>query len=491
MKFKKITACVLSLTLVFSAFAAGGYTNIFNSDSVSAESKLPENNIDPIYHKYYAPNEESGIVPYSISATLENYDFELKNGDTIDKEDLENHGIVVTEVCGWLHDVPEDPLCGQITPLASNRTRTHTLNDCKVCIPSKLVNGKNTIYITYCAKQFCVDTTEVAELVVNVNYTDASSDAEIKDYLPNHISRSPEDIFTFKCDENGETCLDVSQNEALVYSFNYADSTKALIYSGSDIENLKLDYPELKISEVQDTLSYGTDAEVPCNNMSDDTTYYQIDTSELTKEQFTELCSELEESKYGNDINYARFVSTDSVDYLTMSFVPVTYNYIEDYDFRGCDKTYEEGAWHYYKTFQAVDCYISSYLFQYERKLDIKDFDLSYSLQDDNDPSWCYLQSLKSVVDSSDTYDAYAARTEWEADPNAPKEIEYNPPELDHDITMLDMTLVSQWLMCDISLTDEQVTYYDVTGDGSTNLCDLAMMKQYLMHDEVTLWPNK
>jgi len=54
-------------------------------------------------------------------------------------------------------------------------------------------------------------------------------------------------------------------------------------------------------------------------------------------------------------------------------------------------------------------------------------------------------------------------------------------------IDLTDLTMLSQYLLYDISLDQEQISRADVTGDGLTDISDLALLKQYVMNDQVTL----
>lgn len=52
------------------------------------------------------------------------------------------------------------------------------------------------------------------------------------------------------------------------------------------------------------------------------------------------------------------------------------------------------------------------------------------------------------------------------------------------EVDMTDMTLLSQYLVHDIKLTDAQLKAADVAINGNVELADLALMKQYMMKEE-------
>ncbi|MDO5560552.1 MAG: dockerin type I repeat-containing protein, partial [Oscillospiraceae bacterium] len=59
-------------------------------------------------------------------------------------------------------------------------------------------------------------------------------------------------------------------------------------------------------------------------------------------------------------------------------------------------------------------------------------------------------------------------------------------------VEMTDLTTLSQYLIHDIKLTDEQMILADVTGDNEVGLADLSHLKQYIMHeDNIVLGPQK
>lgn len=55
------------------------------------------------------------------------------------------------------------------------------------------------------------------------------------------------------------------------------------------------------------------------------------------------------------------------------------------------------------------------------------------------------------------------------------------------DVDLSDMTVISQYLLKDIELNDEQEFSADVTGDGKVDVSDLALIKQYVMGEDVKL----
>ncbi|MDO5561004.1 MAG: dockerin type I domain-containing protein [Oscillospiraceae bacterium] len=490
MKIKKIAACVMSLTLVFALGAANSYSDVFNGCTVSAEelytSKLPENNFHPTQERYIAPRV---TVPYSLTATLDNYDFELKNGETIDRETLKSHGIVITEECGYQHE--EEGMRGVITPLATPRTQTHSIDICNVFIPSKLVNGTNKIYITYLPDRHSIDTTGIAELEINVEYIDGTEDSAVKDYLPNHIDRKPVDLFEYKLEEDGESCLDISPDKATVYTCDTVDPGRTLIYDSDDIDSLKLDYPQLGITEVQDSLAYGSDKQIECKDMTEGKIYYKLDAGDISDDEFNALCSELKNSKYGNDIKLAKFVTANDVDRLTISFTPCNYDYNPRVDYRELDEYITADGKVGFKHDIPNDPACIDDIYKYAVRLDVRDFNVDYTLSDtEKDPDYCYLQSLTSVIDSNDITDPYSQMVIPDpVDPDAYLK-NIKPNMGGKDISMQDMTMVSEYIMADIAFTEEQCKYYDFNNDGDLSLPDLCMMKQYLMHDGVTLYPE-
>lgn len=54
------------------------------------------------------------------------------------------------------------------------------------------------------------------------------------------------------------------------------------------------------------------------------------------------------------------------------------------------------------------------------------------------------------------------------------------------EIDLVDLTMLSQYLLNDISFSEEQIDRADVTGDGAADVSDLALLKQYVMNDQVS-----
>ena len=51
--------------------------------------------------------------------------------------------------------------------------------------------------------------------------------------------------------------------------------------------------------------------------------------------------------------------------------------------------------------------------------------------------------------------------------------------------------MISQYMLKDIELTAEQIKCADVNADNEVNLQDLALLKQYVMNDNVKLGVQK
>lgn len=69
------------------------------------------------------------------------------------------------------------------------------------------------------------------------------------------------------------------------------------------------------------------------------------------------------------------------------------------------------------------------------------------------------------------------------------KNIIYGDLNGDTIVEMTDLTILSQYLLGDIELNEDQLLAADVTGDGDVLLSDLSHFKQYILKDNVTLGP--
>ncbi|MDO5560548.1 MAG: cellulase family glycosylhydrolase [Oscillospiraceae bacterium] len=58
-------------------------------------------------------------------------------------------------------------------------------------------------------------------------------------------------------------------------------------------------------------------------------------------------------------------------------------------------------------------------------------------------------------------------------------------------VEMTDLTLLSQYLIHDITLTEDQLLYADVTGDSDVDISDMSHLKQYIMLEKIILGPQK
>lgn len=54
-------------------------------------------------------------------------------------------------------------------------------------------------------------------------------------------------------------------------------------------------------------------------------------------------------------------------------------------------------------------------------------------------------------------------------------------------IDISDLTMLSQFVMNDITLSRDHLNAADCNGDGMTDITDLALLKQYVMNDNVKL----
>ncbi|MDO5558880.1 MAG: glycoside hydrolase family 9 protein [Oscillospiraceae bacterium] len=72
-----------------------------------------------------------------------------------------------------------------------------------------------------------------------------------------------------------------------------------------------------------------------------------------------------------------------------------------------------------------------------------------------------------------------------------PPDVLYGDLDLNGEVEMTDMTLLSQKLLGDIKFTAQQEKLADVNDDGSVNLADLSHFKQYMLKEKVILGPQK
>lgn len=63
----------------------------------------------------------------------------------------------------------------------------------------------------------------------------------------------------------------------------------------------------------------------------------------------------------------------------------------------------------------------------------------------------------------------------------------YGDIDMDSEIDISDLTLLSQHLLRDITLEGNQFLAADVIPDGNTDILDIALLKQYIIHDNVVL----
>lgn len=63
--------------------------------------------------------------------------------------------------------------------------------------------------------------------------------------------------------------------------------------------------------------------------------------------------------------------------------------------------------------------------------------------------------------------------------------VNYGDLDADTSVSLSDLTMLSQYLLGDIKLVDDQLKRADVNVDGEVNLQDLALLKQYVMNDNV------
>ena len=74
---------------------------------------------------------------------------------------------------------------------------------------------------------------------------------------------------------------------------------------------------------------------------------------------------------------------------------------------------------------------------------------------------------------------------------STPDDIRYGDLDSNGKVEITDLTMLSQYLLGDMTFNADTLKRADVNGDGSVGLPDLSHFKQYIMHDPVTLGPVK
>ncbi len=84
------------------------------------------------------------------------------------------------------------------------------------------------------------------------------------------------------------------------------------------------------------------------------------------------------------------------------------------------------------------------------------------------------------------------SKPDAETTPQAPSGggIMYGDLDGNRKVDITDLTILSQYLIGDMSLSDALISAADVNGSGEINLADLAHLKQYIMKDKVVLGPQ-
>ena len=77
------------------------------------------------------------------------------------------------------------------------------------------------------------------------------------------------------------------------------------------------------------------------------------------------------------------------------------------------------------------------------------------------------------------------------SDPSNTPAVIYGDIDASTTVDLTDLTLLSQYLLRDIKFTADQLKVADVMYDEEINTSDLALLKQFVMNDEVTLGPVK
>ena len=70
------------------------------------------------------------------------------------------------------------------------------------------------------------------------------------------------------------------------------------------------------------------------------------------------------------------------------------------------------------------------------------------------------------------------------------KKVIYGDVNNNSNVDITDLTILSQYLLQDVSFDQNQLYAADVTGDGDVNLGDLAHLKQYIMKENIILGPD-
>ena len=81
--------------------------------------------------------------------------------------------------------------------------------------------------------------------------------------------------------------------------------------------------------------------------------------------------------------------------------------------------------------------------------------------------------------------------SETTPDPSNTPAVMYGDIDASTTVDLTDLTLLSQYLLRDIKFTADQLKVADVMYDEEINTSDLALLKQFVMNDEVTLGPVK
>ncbi len=105
------------------------------------------------------------------------------------------------------------------------------------------------------------------------------------------------------------------------------------------------------------------------------------------------------------------------------------------------------------------------------------------------DPSAPVTTQLTTTVSETATSSDTIETTQTSAIPY--EAVKYGDVNNDSRVDITDLTILSQYLLSDISFNQNQLHAADVTGDDDVNLGDLAHLKQYIMKENVILGPDK
>ncbi|MDO5560899.1 MAG: dockerin type I repeat-containing protein [Oscillospiraceae bacterium] len=456
MKLKKAAAVIMSVAMIGGAGVCNGFSDIMSYESVSA----------------------IGLVPYSLKASLGSNVFVVNEGENIDNDDLIGHDLVIDELVGYAHDMPQDELYGQITP--SDTYNRHSVDECTVTYPEKLVNGTNTLTITYVphnAPSYAVST----DLRIFVKF---SEDLSLPgDILPDFINASEDAVTKYKRSGKNESYCVVEKDSARVYNTNQYNNVKTLVYQGDDIEKLRADFPDIDITAIYNDIKFNCGSlsnNCCCVNKADDLSYYNLNTDEMTQEEYSDLYADLLVSDYAENIYVAQFVSQRDIEIMDISFMLESDTEPVKEEFSGLESfTYEDNGDGTYKVEASIG--LDTNIYQALRSIDLNSdvSDVQYNYIWDMEyimPEWCYL--VPAVM-----YEINVPGVNKAA-------LVYGDTDLNGVADMSDLTLLSQYLLGDKKLDEKGMLCADVTGDNDVSLADLSHFKQYIGKENVKLGPQ-